>query len=106
MMHRPFANTSTYEIGIMATPPLSGACMHVNEELRERIASLLAQRSATELTLHDVRLALQKDSRAQSEEGELSRCRSTLRVLIDIDELIDQHGEATSAATLLTALRP
>ena len=77
----------------------------MSTELVELITTLLrGQRREAPFTLHDVRLALQQNDSARLEEGELSHPQDRTVLLIEIDELIDEHGVQMPAAALLPAL--
>lgn len=77
---------------------------HVSAELRNAITALLTDRPReSSLTLNDVRLALQRNSSAWTQEGELLHPQDRTALLIEIDELIEKHGEEASAVGFLPA---
>jgi hypothetical protein len=88
----------------MATKPSTGTPAHASADLRAVISVLLsANRRETGLTLHDVRLALQGNSWAWTQEGELLHSQDRTALLIEIDELIEKHGMEASARSFLPA---
>jgi hypothetical protein len=88
----------------MATKASTGSPVHVSAELRDAITTLLTERQReSPLTLNDVRLALQRNSSAWTQEGELLYPQDRTALLIEIDELIEKHGKEASAAGFLPA---
>jgi len=86
----------------MATKTSTGSPAHVSAELRDAITTLLAERQReSPLTLNDVRLALQRNSAAWTQEGELMHPQDRTALLIEIDELIEKHGKEASAVGFL-----
>jgi hypothetical protein len=86
----------------MATKASTGSPAHVSAELRDAITTLLTERQReSPLTLNDVRLALQRNSSAWTQEGELLYPQDRTALLIEIDELIEKHGKEASAAGFL-----
>jgi hypothetical protein len=86
----------------MATKASTGSPAHVSAELRDAITALLTERQReSPLTLNDVRLALQRNSSAWTQEGELLYPQDRTALLIEIDELIEKHGKEASAAGFL-----
>ena len=86
----------------MATKASTGSPAHVSAELRDAITTLLTERQReSPLTLNDVRLALQRNSSAWTQEGELLHPQDRTSLLIEIDELIEKHGKEASAAGFL-----
>ena len=88
----------------MATNAFTGRLAHVSAELRDAITALLTERQReSPLTLNDVRLALQRNSSAWTQEGELLHPQDRTSLLIEIDETIEKHGKEVSAAGFLPA---
>lgn len=88
----------------MAEPVSGGRRARISAELREAIEGLLAARpTGVGLTLHDVRVMLQSNHSLWSQEGELLHPEDRTAFLIEIDQLIDQHGGETPARNLLGA---
>ena len=86
----------------MATKTSTGSPAHVSAELRDAITTLLTERQReSHLTLNDVRIAVQQNSSAWSQEGELLHLQDRTSLLIEIDELIEKHGKEASAVGLL-----
>ena len=86
----------------MATKTSTGSPAHVSAELRDAITTLLAERQReSPLTLNDVRLALQRNNAAWTQEGELLHPQDRTALLIEIDELIEKHGKEASAVGFL-----
>lgn len=86
----------------MATKTSTGSPAHVSAELRDAITTLLAERQReSPLTLNDVRLALQRNRAAWTQEGELLHPQDRTALLIEIDELIEKHGKEASAVGFL-----
>jgi len=86
----------------MATKTSTGSPAHVSAELRDAITTLLAERQReSPLTLNDVRLALQRNSAAWTQEGELLHPQDRTALLVEIDELIEKHGKEALAAGFL-----
>jgi hypothetical protein len=86
----------------MATKASTGSPAHVSAELRDAITTLLTERQReSPLTLNDVRLALQRNSSAWTQEGELLYPQDRTALLIEIDELIEKHGKEASATGFL-----
>jgi hypothetical protein len=86
----------------MATKASTGSPAHVSAELRDAITALLTERPReSPLTLNDVRLAMQRNNSAWTQEGELLHPQDRTSLLIEIDELIEKHGKEASAAGFL-----
>lgn len=86
----------------MAIRVSTNGAAHVSAELRDAITTLLTERQReSPLTLNDVRLALQRNSSAWTQEGELLYPQDRTALLIEIDELIEKHGKKASAAGFL-----
>jgi hypothetical protein len=86
----------------MATKTSTGSPAHVSAELRDAITTLLTERQReSPLTLNDVRLVLQCDNSAWTQEGELLHPQDRTALLIEIDELIEKHGKEASAVGFL-----
>jgi len=82
----------------MAIRASTDSAGHVSAELRDVIMALLNNRPrASSLSLHDVRIAVQQNSSAWSQEGELLYPQDRTSLLIEIDELIEKHGKEASA---------
>lgn len=88
----------------MAVRASTDSAGHVSAELRNAITALLANRPrASSLNLHDVRIAAQQNGSVWSQEGELLHPQDRTSLLIEIDELIEKHGEEASAVGFLPA---
>jgi hypothetical protein len=88
----------------MATKASTGSPAHVSAELRDAITALLTNRPrASSLTLQDVRIGVQQNSSAWSQEGELLYPQDRTSLLIEIDELIEKHGKEAPALGFLPA---
>lgn len=88
----------------MAVRASTDSAGHVSAELRNAITALLTDRPReSSLTLNDVRLALQRNSSAWTQEGELLHPQDRTALLIEIDELIEKHGKEASAVGFLPA---
>jgi hypothetical protein len=86
----------------MASGKPGGASVRISAELRDAIQALLAaRRPEAALTLQDVRLALQRDDSLWEQEGELLHPQDRTALLIEIDELIERHGEHAAAPGFL-----
>jgi hypothetical protein len=86
----------------MAIRASTNSAAHVSAELRDAITALLTNRPrASTLTLHDVRIAVQQNGSAWSQEGELLHPQDRTSLLIEIDELIEKHGKEAPAAGFL-----
>jgi hypothetical protein len=91
----------------MANKASTSAAAHVSAELRDTISALLQSgRGKAALTLHDVRLAVQGNNSAWTQEGELLHPQDRTALLIEIDDLIDRHGKDTQARKFLPAPGP
>jgi hypothetical protein len=74
--------------------------------LRYAIRSLLAlRRKRSELTLQQVRTALQQAETMWSFDGELLFAQDRTALLIELDELINRYGASKPASELLPAGR-
>lgn len=74
----------------------------ISAELRDAIEALLtAGRGRSPVTLHQVRLALQRNSSAWTQEGEMLHPEDRTALLIEIDELIEKHGKEAPARDFL-----
>jgi len=88
----------------MATKASTGSPAHVSAELRDAITALLTNRPrASSLTLQDVRIGVQQNSSAWSQEGELLYPQDRTSLLIEIDELIEKHGKEAPALGFVPA---
>lgn len=86
----------------MAIRASTNGAAHVSAELRDAITAFLTERQReSPLTLNDVRLALQRNNSAWTQEGELLYPQDRTALLIEIDELIEKHGKEASAAGFL-----
>jgi hypothetical protein len=86
----------------MAIRASTNSAAHVSAELRDAITALLSNRPrSSTLTLHDVRIAVQQNGSAWSQEGELLHPQDRTSLLIEIDELIEKHGKEAPAAGFL-----
>ena len=88
----------------MTTKVSIGVARRVSAELKDVIQSLAddSQRTSPP-TLKDVRLAVQENFSLWTQEGELLHPQDRTSLLIEIDDLIEQHGKDAAAVEFVSA---